>query len=145
MLLKTFLKASLFLCFSLAQSSCARIPAIWLPARILGATYPHEAKSARIQGIVDAKCSIRQNGSVAAVTILSGHPILARSVKANLLQWTFRLQDGSSNHNLETLIVYNFQLKGDCDWHSGCKELFWFDYPGKVSVISEVPRILTER
>jgi hypothetical protein len=141
---KTFLNISLLLGVTLALVSHAETATTWIPARILGAIYPQEAKFARIEGIVEAKCSIRPNGSVADVTILSGHPVLARSVKTNLLQWTFRLADSASKPGLEALVVYSFQLKGSCDNHKGCKEQFWFEYPGQVTVISELPRINTK-
>jgi outer membrane biosynthesis protein TonB len=118
-------------------------PAALQPARILGATYPQEAKFGRIEGIVEAKCSIRQVGTVAAVVIVSGHPVLASSVKANLLQWTFHRTENASQREEEVRVVYSFQLNGRCDSHKGCKEQFWFEYPGQVAVISELPRINT--
>lgn len=143
MLPKTFVNAFLLLYFTFAQMSHVETATAWLPARILGAIYPLEAKFARIEGIVEAKCSIRDDGTVKRVDILSGHPVLARLVKANLLQWTFRRADASGKPE-EARVIYTFHLKGSCDNHKGCKEQFWFEYPGQVTIVSELPHINTK-
>jgi hypothetical protein len=144
MLQKTFLN-SLLLCITLAHLANAEITATVLPARILGASYPNGARLGRIEGIVEAKCLIREDGSVAEVYILSGHPVLARSVKENLLQWTFRWANGTNNRSYEARILYDFQLRGNCDHHRGCKEQFWFEYPERVTIFSELPYINFEK
>jgi|WetSurSiteA1Bulk_404760.scaffolds.fasta_scaffold29113_2 hypothetical protein len=138
MLLSKFLKVCI-VCFALMSLTHAETPKAWQPVKILGATYPKDAQFAAIQGSVEAKCFIRADGSVADVAIVAGHVVLARAVKANLLQWTFQ-QIGKSNKLAEATVKYEFQLKGSCDNHVGCKQEFWFKYPDQIIVIAESPR-----
>ena len=53
-------------------------------------SYPREAMYAHIEGDVQVRCSIREDGSVSKAAILSGHPVLARSAKKNVERWTFK-------------------------------------------------------
>ena len=62
----------------------------WNPARVLGMEYPREAKFARISGTVQVSCSIQDDGTVSDVSVLSGHPVLARHVKTNIERWSFK-------------------------------------------------------
>jgi TonB family protein len=140
MVLKKSLRV-LFLCAASLPTYNAESLAAWLPARVLGAVYPREAKFARIEGTVRARCIIREDGSVAEVVILSGHPVLARSVKANLLRWTFRRADSDRKVLEEYVLTYNFRFEGSCDHHKGCKEEFWYEYPDRVTIVSELPNI----
>ncbi len=142
MVLKIFLRLFL-LCTTSVLACHAEALAVWLPARVLGIVYPSEAKFARIEGDVRARCILREDGSVADVIILSGHPVLARSVKANLLRWTFRRSNDEREKEREAMVAFSFQFKGSCDNHRGCKEEYWFDYPGRVTVVSELPRVNT--
>jgi len=80
---------------------------------------------------------MRQDGSVADVEILSGPPILAQAVKANLLRWTFKTSDVDKEAQRNPRIVLSLQLKGDCNPHRKCNEEFWFEYPDRVSVVSK--------
>ena len=137
-MIKNLLGLSILL---LAFSENSPSASVWLPSRILGIGYPHEARNARIEGKIEAKCTIRPDGSVAEVTIVSGHPVLARSVKANLIRWIFRHSEMAVRG--EATVTYSFQLKGNCDSHKGCKEEFWFDYPDHVTIVSELPFINT--
>jgi hypothetical protein len=112
----------------------AASPITWHPARILGMIYPEQAASARIQGLVEAKCLIKDDGSVSDVIILSGHPVLTPSVRTNLLDWTFRrIADGGA---MEALVKFEFQIKGECDEYNRCKDEFWVEYPDKIIVRS---------
>jgi TonB family protein len=116
--------------------------AAWKPGRILGMAYPRVARAARIEGPVQAKCSIRADGSVANVIIISGHPQLQQSVKDNLLHWTFQNVDSDGGIALDEFVVtYTFQLRGNCDKYNKCDEEFWYEYPDRVSVISEMPNL----
>jgi TonB family protein len=108
--------------------------------------YPRVARAARIEGTVRVKCSIRPDGSVASVTIISGHPLLQQAVKDNLLRWKFRSADRDSSNALDEFVVtYTFQLTGNCDKYNRCNEEFWYEYPDRVSVISEMPNLNPHR
>jgi TonB family protein len=137
MLRITFLRVPI-ICVALVFTAYAETPMAWKPIRVLGAIYPKEAQFAGIQGVVEAKCSVRVDGSVEDVVSISGHIVLARAVRSNLLQWKFQAnEEGKLNEQI--IIKYNFQLKGSCDNHKGCKQEFWFDYPSEVTVIAERP------
>ena len=86
---------------------------------------------------------MREDGTVSDVTILSGHSVLARSVKANLLRWTFKHADNENIPGDGLTVTYSFQFKGSCDNHKGCKEEFWYEPPDKITTVSELPRINT--
>ncbi len=51
--------------------------------------YPPEAKEARITGLVTLAADITQEGKVADVRVLSGHPLLAASAVDAVRQWEF--------------------------------------------------------
>jgi hypothetical protein len=138
MLLGKLLKVCI-VCFALMPLTYAEAPKTWQPVKILGTTYPRDAQFAAIQGSVEAKCFLRADGSVADVAIVTGHVVLARAVKANLLQWTFQ-RIGKSDKPAEATVKYEFQLRGSCDNHVGCKQEFWFKYPDQIIVIAESPR-----
>lgn len=118
----------------------------WIPSRVLGMSYPQVARAARIDGLVEAKCMLGQDGSVSAIEIVSGHPLLIAGVKANLLQWTFgrdkaiNVDDKLPN---EVVVEYRFQLKGNCDKYNRCKEEFWYEVPNHVTIVSEMPNLNT--
>jgi TonB family protein len=113
-------------------------PQAWQPARIFGENYPKDAQGAGIEGVVEAKCFIHEDGSVAKVVILKGHLLLARAVEANLIHWNFRRID-RANDAKTFVVTYKFELKGYCDYHVGCKQEFWFDYPDRITIVSERP------
>ena len=138
MLRKTFLNIT-FVIIVLSAISYGQDHKIWQPIRLLGAIYPRDAQFAGIEGVVEAKCSIREDGSISNVEIVSGHIVLARYVKTNLLQWVFQSGEKGENGRKEAMVRYSFQLKGSCDSHRGCKQEFWFEYPNQVSVIAERP------
>jgi len=135
MLRKTFPKGLLFLSV-LMTISCAEAATELSPARVLGMTYPVEARGARIEGDVKATCSIRSDGSVTDVTIISGHRVLARSVISNLYRWTFRRSDNESGAAGQVIVRYSFHLKGDCVRSTNCKEEYWYEFPDHITVVS---------
>ena len=134
---------AVLVCSMFSLVTFAYSPTSWTPARILGMMYPQVARFARIEGVVEAKCKIREDGTVADVMILTGHPMLAPAVKDNLLKWTLRRVENNRGDTKDFAVKYTFQLKGDCDAHRGCKEEFWYEPPDRVTVVSELPRINT--
>jgi TonB family protein len=82
----------------------------------LGMSYPREAMFARIEENVKIRCSIRDDGSVSRVAVLSGHPVLARSAKKNAERWTFKnVSERIKAVGGAAIVTYTFQLKGSCD------------------------------
>ncbi|NWG14299.1 MAG: energy transducer TonB [Acidobacteria bacterium] len=112
-----------------------------MPTRILGLRYPRVARAARIEGVVQARCSVRSDGSVADVTIHSGHPLLVPEVKANLRRWRFQSSSRDERPTAEAVVTYDFKLRGRCDEYNRCDEEFWFEGPNRVIVLSEMPRL----
>ena len=132
------------LIMSMATFACHRqASSDWIPSRILGMAYPRVASLARLEGNVEAKCSVNDDGSVAGVSIVSGPPLLAQSVRLNLLRWTFRRVTRSPKGSGEAVVVYSFKLAGPCDEYNRCKEEYWFEYPNRVLIESETPRLTT--
>jgi TonB family protein len=113
---------------------------LWRPSKVLGMTYPRGAMLARIQGTVIATCAVRPDGPVGDVSIVSGHPVLADSVVATLRRWVFQSTGGVVKDDAQVNITVTFQLQGSCDMHGKCKEEFWYESPGRVTVISELAR-----
>lgn len=132
---------TLFFTVVLAASIHARPATVWTPAKVLAMVYPREARSARIEGTVQAKCLIKEDGTVADVVILSGHPVLARSAKANLLRWAFRRVEAGKQTEENAVVTYDFKLEGNCDKYNRCNEEFWYEAPDRVTIVSELPNI----
>lgn len=139
---KTFHK-TLLMCAVLVFISYAEASTSWLPARVLAMVYPWDARAARIEGDVQASCSLRSDGSVADVVIISGHPVLARSVRTNLLRWIFRRADSGGGPLKQVKVTFSFQLKGNCIRSNKCKEESWYEYPDHIIVVSEMPPLNT--
>ena len=51
--------------------------------------YPDFAKRAHIEGRVELELLVAEDGSVADVKVLSGHPLLAASAKQAISQWRY--------------------------------------------------------
>lgn len=71
--------------------------------------YPRIALTARIYGDVDLNLSVRQDGSVESVAVVSGPPLLQRAAVNSAQQSQFECRkcgDGSSSYRL----LYTFQL-----------------------------------
>ncbi len=112
------------------------------PRRIVGAAFPRLAQLARIQGTVTARAQMKPDGSVAAVTILEGHGLLAEVVLGSLAEWRFSRSCATASADSSVLITWKFSLKGNCEMHGRqCKQRFWFDHPDTAHLASEVPGI----
>ena len=76
--------------------------------------YPEIAKRARIQGDVRLQAVITPEGTIAQLTVISGHPLLAPAALDAVRQWRFRpyLLNGQAVP-VETTITVNFRLGAD--------------------------------
>ena len=77
--------------------------------RLFPPTYPRIALTAHISGDVDLTLSVRQDGSIESVAVVSGPPLLQRAAVNSAQQSQFecrKCSDGSSSYRL----LYTFQL-----------------------------------
>jgi len=74
-------------------------------------TYPPEAKKQRVEGIVALKAFIDNQGHVAQLDLISGHPLLAPAAIDAVKQWEYRpyLLNGEPVE-VETQVLVNFTL-----------------------------------
>ncbi len=74
-------------------------------------TYPPLARQARIQGTVNLKVVINQDGDVQDIALISGHPLLAPAAIDAVKQWKYQpyLLNGVPV-NVETQVQVNFAL-----------------------------------
>ena len=136
-----YLGVGLILAFSTLHSATAECYlADWQPVRILGGKYPREARAARIRGQVKVECSVGSDGVVKETTVLSGHPVLSRTVIETLKHWKFKESGETKESNPSFVVTFNFKFNGSCHGTS-CKEEFWLDYPNLVTIVSELPFI----
>lgn len=74
--------------------------------------YPALARQAHLEGTVRLRALIGRDGSVSALEVLSGHPILAQAALAAVSQWHYRPTE--LNHQpveVETYVTVIFQLQ----------------------------------
>jgi TonB family protein len=73
--------------------------------------YPPDAKAARIQGVVNLAAIIAKDGTVANLTLMSGHPLLIASALDAVRQWTYEvtLLNGEPVE-VQTQITVNYTL-----------------------------------
>jgi TonB family protein len=64
------------------------------PTQLDDLVYPPEALKNRMTGKVILKVYVRDDGSVAGVEVISGHPLLSQSPRDGLLGWRFSPQSG---------------------------------------------------
>ncbi len=103
--------------------------------------YPPVAAQARVEGTIQLRCEVAQDGSVKAVTAVAGNEILAKAARGNAMKWRFsKAAEPPVNRksNLVTLI-YRFRLTGVCE-RSVCPTSFSFEVPNVVLVESQAPR-----
>jgi TonB family protein len=74
--------------------------------------YPPEARQAGIQGTVVLRAVISKDGSIAGLSLLSGHPLLARAAIDAVKQWKYKpyVLNGDPVE-MDTEILVNFQLR----------------------------------
>jgi TonB family protein len=102
-------------------------PAIGVPKRIrvssgiaqgllttkVNPEYPPDAREARIQGVVILKVQIDEEGNVAQIELVSGHPMLAPAAIEAVKQWKYKAFLLNGNPMMvETQVQVNFTLSG---------------------------------
>ena len=84
--------------------------------------YPPIAYTARVEGTVVADARLNRDGHIKEVQILSGHPMLQRSVKDHLNALWFYCRTCNSTQDKHYRAVYVFQIDAQCDESQGCFE-----------------------
>jgi len=76
-------------------------------------TYPPLAKAARVQGAVEFKAVVGENGIIRRLLLVRGHPLLVNAAKEAVLQYVYRptLLNGRAVE-IETEVEVNFSLAG---------------------------------
>lgn len=74
------------------------------------AKYPMLARMVLIQGAVELRCSILEDGSVSDCRVNSGHPLLALAAIENVKLWTFRRTSESRQSPKDVALIYTFEL-----------------------------------
>ena len=72
--------------------------------------YPREARLAHMEGIVRVEVSVKDDGSVRDVRVISGHPVLVGAVVPALRQWRF--QSGVSLMETKVPLRFTFSIEG---------------------------------
>jgi TonB family protein len=76
--------------------------------------YPQDARDKRIQGMVILDAQISEKGNVTAVTVVSGHPLLAPTAIEAVKQWIYRPYSVKGEPvAVETKVTVNFRLPQD--------------------------------
>lgn len=112
----------------------------WEPSVVVGMRYPLLPRAARITGIVVVRLSIGSEGSVNTAETVAGHPLLSEVARRNAKAWKFQKPKAGVSASSDFYLVYRFLLKGSCS-ASDCHEVFSVEYPGLVTIQSEMPSI----
>jgi TonB family protein len=76
--------------------------------------YPPLARATRITGDVNLLVTIRQEGAVDSVVVLSGHPLLKESAVTSAQQSQFECR-GCTEQFIKYRLVYTFEIEGACE------------------------------
>ncbi|MFZ3380905.1 MAG: energy transducer TonB [Candidatus Acidiferrales bacterium] len=106
-------------------------------------TYPVIAATAHIEGDVRASFVVNEDGTVAAVEIVSGPPLLLRATLDNIRSWKFGpINDKpTANKSFETVFYYRISPRNACEnnkWLTVSTRSFQ-----EIEITAEVPRILS--
>jgi hypothetical protein len=85
--------------------------------------YPPVARSAFLQGKVEAKASISPEGDVKDIRLQTGSPLLFLAVKDVLSKWKFTGCSARARES-ELAFVFSFVLDGTCKNGSRCPTAF---------------------
>lgn len=126
--------------FSLIAALTLTIPALaqddWHVQRLVAINkYPTLPRMAFVQGVVNLRCSIAQDGRVADCRIDSGHPLLSPIAIENVKLWTFRRTSDNGGASSEIQIIYTLELAG-APTRSPNTE-FSFEFPNRVRLVSQ--------
>jgi Gram-negative bacterial TonB protein C-terminal len=78
------------------------------PVEVVAPVYPPIAKAAHLQGVIISRLEFGSSGNVSKVEIVSGHPLLAKSVEAGEGHWVSRT-DGNPD-GCQILVISEFSL-----------------------------------
>jgi hypothetical protein len=102
--------------------------------RIVSIEYPRLAILARVQGMINVRCSIDAAGKVTAVHTLSyqgnteqGKSLLRHAIEDGLKEWLFEGADAPSEVTLHCVFILQ----------EVTKNRFIFEPPGRITVISQ--------
>ena len=112
----------------------------WEPSVVVGMRYPLLPRMARITGLVVVRLSIGTEGSVESAETVAGHPLLSEVARKNAKAWKFQKSQAGLSASSDFYLVYRFLLKGSCVAND-CHEVFSVEYPGLVTIQSEMPSI----
>ena len=105
--------------------------------KVVSMEYPRIATMARITGNAVLRVRIDSNGKVLSATGLSGHPILVKGAKANIMLWRFAAgKSAGEKAESDFDFTYVFKLKGVSHSDRTCSSLI-YEYPNKVTVVSD--------
>jgi len=109
--------------------------------RVVSMEYPRLAALAQITGTAVLRVGIDSTGKVVIAKALSGHPILVKGAAENIKLWRF-LPGRSSGEKAVTEFdfTYVFKLTDGSDTSRPCSALT-YEYPDKVTVVSEAPQV----
>ena len=119
----------------LSITACAQTISSAVPVSVrhfVAPAYPPAAWLARVQGTAVAEVTIKADGTVSSVTVISAHPMFRDSLETALKQWSFQTSTATSLR-----VTTRFDLDADCPL-SGSGE------PGKryyiqTNVTAELP------
>jgi len=96
----------------LAIAACAQTPnngASLSVRHFVAPAYPVVARIARVQGTAVAEVTIKADGAVDSVKVISAFPLLRDSVETALKQWSFQTSAGTTLR-----VTTLFELADDC-------------------------------
>jgi len=112
---------------------------VWSVQRLVAVGYPPLAQQARIQGLVELKCTVGGAGEVVECTRMSGHPLLQKFAIENAKKWRFRRQPANNTDSNDVLLKYEFVLFDGAPVRHRPNVEFSFEYPNHARIISQVP------
>jgi TonB family protein len=121
----------------LLVAGCCFSQDAWQVQRLVALTqYPMLPRMANIQGTVELRCSIADDGTVNECRVISGHPLLNGVAIGNLKSWTFKRAPGTHSAASEVTMIYNFELSGAAV-RVDPKIEFSFELPNHVKFVSQ--------
>jgi TonB family protein len=98
--------------------------------------YPMLPRMAFIEGTVELRCSIADDGAVNECRVSSGHPLLNAAAVENLKLWTFKRSPEKTVATSEVAMTYIFELSGP-PVRNDAKTEFSFEFPNRVRFVSQ--------
>ncbi|MGD0775221.1 MAG: energy transducer TonB [Candidatus Solibacter sp.] len=118
-------------------AGCCFAQDAWQVQRLVALTkYPMLPRMAFIQGTVELRCSIADDGAVSECHVSSGHPLLNSAAIENLKLWTLRRGPETKAATSEVTMIYSFELSGAAVRGDPRTE-FSFEFPNHVKFISQ--------